>query len=336
MPSLRSTSMSLALRVLLLLLLPVALVSSAATASDYHRRLGGHHISVSHSSAVTVAQAVAWLNEHRPNLAVLANVNASFVTAHATEAVRVRAASPWAQGVSDEIFLEYVLPYSHFDEQPELWMASFNQHLHSLIPAGTTSARTAASAVLAGIWGAFGTPNITFHSNSTPGVLSPLGDLLGRTRYGSCTAMSIFLADGLRSVGVPARVVGINTWNRASGGNHNWVEAYFDGRWNFIDSAPGESNWNHAWFTGDAARSVQGGLNGIYTTTWNGAASNGTYVVGWRDPALRLNATDITWSYLSASSSSLAQPGGAPRAAGSPALAILAAAAAAAAMLQLQ
>lgn len=263
----------------------------AASLDDFRKRVLSAGASLS-SNHISSSDAIDWLVQHQP-----ARINTShdFVVDHATEAVRARDAYPWAQAVPMQLFQEYVLPFAHFDEKPEPWRKYFNSHLDPLVK-DVTSLRGAATAIQQGIWMAFGDPPVHFKSNSTPEVLSPMSDLLV-TRYGSCTAMSIFLADGLRSCGVPARVVGINEWNRPEKGNHNWVEAWFDNKWNFIDAAPGETEWNNAWFSGVAAQSIEHGVHGIYTPTWNSAAKTGEYVVGWRDPPLVLPAIELTSTY---------------------------------------
>ena len=59
--------------------------------------------------------------------------------------------------------------------------------------------------------------------------------------YASCTGVSIFFIDALRSVGIPARIAGTPAWNSVyTNGNHNWLEVWTgetDG-WQFIEAAP--------------------------------------------------------------------------------------------------
>jgi hypothetical protein len=249
-------------------------------------------------AAVTDEQmrdAVSWLQRYKPE----DGADAAFVRQHAEEALKISDRHPWAKDVPSALWHDFVLPYTHFDERPELWRGYFNSKLGPLV-SKSHSLREAATAVSDGIWTAFGEPAIHFKSNSTPEVLSPMHDLLVK-RYASCTGMSIFLADGLRSVGVPARVVGTTVWNRESGGNHNWVEAWFDGKWNFIDSNPGQT-WNEAWFQDDAKKAIAHGIHGIYTPIWNTTQANGDYVIGWREN-LTLKALELTDSYKGISAS---------------------------------
>ena len=60
----------------------------------------------------------------------------------------------------------------------------------------------------------------------------------------SCTGQSILLVCALRSVGIPARAVGLLTWNHIRG-NHTWVEAWFDGEWHMIEF--NEKDFNTPW-----------------------------------------------------------------------------------------
>ena len=64
-----------------------------------------------------------------------------------------------------------------------------------------------------------------FVPNQTPAIMDPMS-----TRafgHASCTGMSIYMASALRSIGIPARVVGTPAWhNHRQDGNHNWIEIY--------------------------------------------------------------------------------------------------------------
>lgn len=60
----------------------------------------------------------------------------------------------------------------------------------------------------------------------------------------SCSGQSILLVCALRSVGIPARAVGVMTWNHVRG-NHTWVEAWVDGGWQMIEF--NEKDFNTPW-----------------------------------------------------------------------------------------
>lgn len=60
----------------------------------------------------------------------------------------------------------------------------------------------------------------------------------------SCTGQSILLVCALRAVDIPARAVGVHTWNHLEG-NHTWAEAWFDGAWHMIEF--NEKDFNTPW-----------------------------------------------------------------------------------------
>lgn len=60
----------------------------------------------------------------------------------------------------------------------------------------------------------------------------------------SCTGQSILLVCALRSVGIPARAVGVCSWNHIRG-NHTWTEAWFEGGWHMIEF--NERDFNTPW-----------------------------------------------------------------------------------------
>lgn len=60
----------------------------------------------------------------------------------------------------------------------------------------------------------------------------------------SCTGQSILMVCALRSIGIPARAVGVATWNHIQG-NHTWAEAWFDGGWHMIEF--NEKDFNTPW-----------------------------------------------------------------------------------------
>lgn len=60
----------------------------------------------------------------------------------------------------------------------------------------------------------------------------------------SCTGQTILMVCAFRSVGIPARAVGILTWNHVQG-NHTWPEVWLDGKWHMIEF--NEKDFNTPW-----------------------------------------------------------------------------------------
>lgn len=92
-----------------------------------------------------------------------------------------------------------------------------------------------------------------FKSSQTPLIYDPMATLA--FGYASCTGVSIFLVDALRSIGIASRIAGTPAWNQVvDNGNHNWVEVWSpEWGWQFIEAAPaggGEtlSNPCDKWF----------------------------------------------------------------------------------------
>merc|ERR1712032_294083 len=100
--------------------------------------------------------------------------------------------------------------------------------------------------------------------------MAPVSETL-KNGYASCTGLSIFIANALRSVGVPARVVGSPVWNLPTGGNHNWIEAWFGDGWHYADAVPTKKvEWDNAWFTAKNTQlAVAGTIHGIYSPVWD-------------------------------------------------------------------
>lgn len=60
----------------------------------------------------------------------------------------------------------------------------------------------------------------------------------------SCTGQTILMVCAFRSVGIPARAVGVGTWNHVRG-NHTWPEVWLDGKWQMIEF--NETAFNTPW-----------------------------------------------------------------------------------------
>jgi len=215
---------------------------------------------------------------------------------------------PFAQQVSKSMFFSYVLPYSHFDEPIDDWRSRMYPKLLPYVK-DKQSLKDAAEAIMP-IWGtALG--KLEFKSNMTPQVMAPITETLQKG-YASCTGMSIFLADCMRAVGIPARIVGVNEWNRPEGGNHNWVEIWVGDRWNFVDAVPSSQavTWNQTWFNEQATKqSSEPKSYAILSPLW-GPEADTVYPMTWRTPPTYVSAIDVTANYASpaAASRSLVAP----------------------------
>ena len=82
---------------------------------------------------------------------------------------------------------------------------------------------------------------------------SPLASV--KTAYGRCGEESTFTVAALRSVGIPARQVYTPRWAHTDD-NQAWVEAWVDGKWNFLGACEPEPVLNLGWFNAPASRGM--------------------------------------------------------------------------------
>lgn len=156
-------------------------------------------------------------------------------------ALQARRANSWAEAVPLEVFLKYVLPYASLTERREGWRRLFFQELAPQA-AEAGSLADATHKLNQYIWGRW---RIRLKADQQPDVMAPSEVIAAG--YASPTSLSVFLVNALRSVGIPARVVGTMQWRMAGGGSHSWVEAWDQGKWSFVD--PGEYRpLNDTWF----------------------------------------------------------------------------------------
>ncbi len=111
----------------------------------------------------------------------------------------------------------------------------------------------------------------------------------------SCTGNSILLVCALRSVGIPARAVGVWTWNHVPG-NHTWVEAWFEGEWHMVEAH--EKAFNTPWVMAaigmlhpaQRVLAAQPGGTHRFPTVWNPEAG-----IGAEDVTARYHALARSW-----------------------------------------
>ena len=150
---------------------------------------------------------------------------------------------PWSASVPLDIFNEYVLPYASVNEGRSDWRQLLLPVVQSILTASgrdinSMNTSDVVYAVNAALWSGPLGKSIIFKSSQTPLIYDPMSTLA--FGYASCTGVSLFFLDALRSVGVAARLAGTPAWNSvASNGNHNWIEVWSpEQEWQFIEAAP--------------------------------------------------------------------------------------------------
>lgn len=153
---------------------------------------------------------------------------------------------PWADGFSREIYFEYVLNYASTNEARSNWRPLVTTAIEPILSSlpSNASVNDVVRALNKDMWKALsrdGNP-IFFKAEQTPLVFDPMSILA--FGYGSCTGLAILFVNALRAAGIPARMAGTPAWQGdRERGNHNWVEVFRDGKWDFMEpSAPGGDN----------------------------------------------------------------------------------------------
>lgn len=149
-----------------------------------------------------------------------------------------QAVYPWSQAAPPELVRSSVLPNRVMHEQECNWRPALTPIVHELVK----NCRTAREAVLALSAGLYKATGVHYSTDRRAPCMNALETLAEKKV--SCTGQSIFLVCALRAAGIPARVVGIVTWNHIQG-NHTWAEAWFDGAWHMIEY--NEQDFNTPW-----------------------------------------------------------------------------------------
>jgi len=273
-----------------------AWVASASADSDSPRKIRKHE-----TNSVSVDDAVEYLKQWRPKDD---GVPEKQLRENAQLALQAWNTMPFSKQVSKDMFLKYVLPYTHFDEPIDDWRPKMYPVLKPFVQ-GKQSLLEAADALFPA-WGEAFSKQLQFKGDQTPQVMAPISETL-KKGYASCTGMSIFLANCMRAVGIPARIVGVNEWNRPEKGNHNWVEIWVGDRWNFVDAVPdgNMAAWNKTWFVEQAAKQKSvPAVNAILSPLW-GSESSTVYNMSWRTPPTFVPAIDLTANYAKAPTTAL-------------------------------
>lgn len=145
---------------------------------------------------------------------------------------------PWEKDMPQELVETAVLPDRVIHETPCNWRPVLTPLVRSMVKDCNT-AREAVLTLAKGLKDATGVHYSTERRTHCMNAIEALTE-----QKVSCTGQSIFLACALRAVGIPARVVGISTWNHIQG-NHTWTEAWFDGEWHMIEY--NEADFNTPW-----------------------------------------------------------------------------------------
>ncbi|MCA9128000.1 MAG: hypothetical protein KDB22_12985 [Planctomycetales bacterium] len=231
--------------------------------------------------------SLEFLVEHMPEQD-LKTLSAGFLLEDVRLAHEARRASPWE--ISDENFLNYVLPYANVDETREAWRGELRQHAEKIVD-GCRTPGEAAQRLNKELYKLLGVKYSTARrkANQCPSESIEHG-------LASCTGLTILLIDACRSVNVPARLVGIPSWTTKRG-NHTWIEIWNDGDWHFTGAAEyNPAGLDKAWFVGDASRAdATSTLHSIYAVSFR--KTDTLFPMVWSRSGPRPYAINVTERY---------------------------------------
>ena len=162
-------------------------------------------------------------------------------------AYEVRANYPWAAGVSEDNFLQYVLPMRVSQEPLENWRPYFYDLLKDSVEGLQTLAEV--TQVVRQVTGSLVGFRQTQRRDQGPFESIASG-------YGRCEEIMIVFIDGCRSVGVPARQAWTPYWTYQDN-NHAWTEVLGDdGNWWDAESGRDVPAPGNTWVTQGCQRTA--------------------------------------------------------------------------------
>ena len=235
------------------------------------------------------SRAAAFLSEHRPPRDE--TVDLELLTENLALALETRTRFPWAKGVSDELFLNDVLPYAVLDETREAWRAQMLEIAAPLV-ADCATLGEAAQALNRGLFDAV---NVHYNTGRKRPNASP-SESIAQERA-TCTGLTILLVDACRAVGIPARAAGVYRWHDDRG-NHTWAEIWDGERWRFTGADEYDpKGFDRAWFTADAAKATAGEVeHAVWASSWKTTGQH--FPLVWAKGDTTVAAVEVTERYL--------------------------------------
>ena len=221
----------------------------------------------------------------------LQSLSADFLLDNVKVAYQARAAAPWADQVSDDLFFNDILPYANVDEVRENWRAKLREICLPIVKDCKTTGEAAQELNKQ----LFKKVKVKYSRKRKKANQSPSESM--DTGLASCTGLSILLVDACRSVHVPARLTGIPKWSNKNG-NHTWVEVWSDDDWHFTGAAEyNAEGLDRAWFQRDASLADKSKrINSIYSISF--ARTDTMFPMAWsRDGRNTIYAINVTDRY---------------------------------------
>lgn len=197
--------------------------------------------------------------------------------------------APWREQISEEIFLNEILPYASINERRDQWRRDFYERFRPWV----SEAKSPAEAAAILNQKLFPEVGVIYSTKRPKADQSPYESI--EAGMASCTGLSVLLIDACRAVGVPARFVGTPLWADGSG-NHSWVEVWDQG-WQFTGAAePTGMKLNQAWFTDRASKALADDRDrAIYAVSFRKTTQRLPMV--WQPEADTVYAVNVTSRY---------------------------------------
>ena len=233
-------------------------------------------------------EGMEFLVRHMPD-PDLRELTAEFLLENVAYAYRAWNEAPWKESLPKDVFLNDVLPYANINERRDAWRKDFYTRFQPLI-AGISSPATAGAVLNQKI---FPLLDVRYSRRRPKADQSPYESI--DAKVASCTGLAVLLVDACRSVGVPARFVGIPLWSDRSG-NHSWVEIWDQG-WHFTGAAePTGDELDRAWFVDRAAKAqVDHPRHAIYAVSFRRTPLR--FPLVWNRSAHEVYAINVTDRY---------------------------------------
>ncbi|MBT5599093.1 MAG: transglutaminase domain-containing protein [Planctomycetaceae bacterium] len=217
----------------------------------------------------------------------LQSLSAEFLLQHVEYAYRAWQEAAWTDSISNDIFLNNILPYSNITETRESWRKDFYDRFHAIVK----DAQTPGEAAVKLNQEIFKLTNVKYSTARKRPDQSPSETI--DSGLASCSGLSVLLIDACRSVGVPARFVGTPMWSNQSG-NHSWVEIW-NGGWHFTGACePAGDELDRGWFLGRASQADRNSqLHAIFAVSYRPTKQR--FPLGWapeKDWVWAVNVTD--------------------------------------------
>ncbi len=172
-------------------------------------------------------EGMAFLIAYMPQLD-LDSISAQLLVDNCTYAYKAKEEFVWAKSLPDSIFFNDVLPYANLNERRDNWRGDFYNRFSKYVK-NCDNIFDAIDAVNKHIAAEV---KVEYNTARKKADQSPYESM--EINMASCSGLSILLADAFRSVGIPARIAGTPLWYDSSG-NHNWVEVWVNGTWQFTE-----------------------------------------------------------------------------------------------------